>query len=304
MRGKEVDQFGELVEYEYETLACPPMIDDIVRCWKEKCLNASDPIKNTIDLLEKEPIQQFNFGPLNLETVREAQQEAIQFIQYGVFQLPYKCCMYRCTVRYDNKDVGLTMLLLDGRGQPNSHHGIACIHFIHSRDDMCAMHSINMLKTMLTAEGPAIEIQVPSAEIKFWSQHLLKPGVEFDANRTEVQQMTEGTLVAMGLTMILNTKGVYKERIPYATKPNAKRVKSGRPPLPYITRVSTALYNEAVRAGEPGTHASPRPHRRRAHLRHYPATPKREAYVLPIEAVLVNWDGQPMEERRGYEVQP
>ncbi len=289
----------------FEALASPPTIDDIVTALNENKIECSKNVRAVASLLNLKPVQQFNFGPVSLETIREVQAEALQFIQYGVFQLPYEVCMYRCTMNYDNRAVGLAILMLDGRRSDagkEERDGIASVCFIHSREYVCAFHSINMLRTKLGPEGIAVELQIPDAEVKYWRPILLPPGESFDASREETQQMTEGSLVGMGLTMILNTKGIYKERMPYAEKPNAKRVKAGKPPLPYITRVSTALYNRAVEKGEPGTHASPRPHRRRAHLRHYPASGRREAYVLPIAAMLVNWDGQPLEERKGYEV--
>lgn len=298
----------ELVESTYDTKPNPPTVDDILDAQCNGTLNAARHIQEAVDVLRRAPIQQFNFGPLSLDTIREAQQEALEFINYGVFQLPYTVCMYRCSICYDNQTVGFTILMMDGRTMPDVAHktihgyGIAAIGFIHSPKDVCAMHSINMLKTQLQKEGPAVEIQIPAIEIKHWHHQLFPTGVAFDPLHLQAQQMTEGSLIGMALTMILNTKGIHKERVPYAEKPNARRIKAGRPPLPYITRVSTTLYNEASRKGEPGTHASPRPHRRRAHVRHMPASGKREAYMIPIAAMLVNWDGQPIEERKGYEV--
>jgi hypothetical protein len=37
-------------------------------------------------------------------------------------------------------------------------------------------------------------------------------------------------------------------------------------------------------------------------VRHYPKTDKHEAYIRPVAAMLVNWDGQPLPDRAEYEV--
>jgi hypothetical protein len=106
----------------------------------------------------------------------------------------------------------------------------------------------------------------------------------------------------MGLIMILNTKGVLKERTAPPAKPNKVRAARGVPLIPYTTKVYTTVYNQSVEKGPVGTHASPRPHRRRAHIRHYPKTERHEAYTKPIAAMLVNWNGEPLPARAEYEV--
>lgn len=89
--------------------------------------------------------------------------------------------------------------------------------------------------------------------------------------------------------LVLNTKNIPTERIVPAEKLNRARVKSGKEPLQPYTKIDTEAYVTALRETErmegegKGTHASPRPHLRRAHLRHYAS-----GAIVPIMATIVN----------------
>lgn len=276
----------------------PPTIDDIHEAIRTKKIYCSDQIFEALKVFVRlDNTELFNFGPLDLDIVREAQREAIDFVQHGCFCVPYPVCMYSARIKYDNAVVGTTLITVNKTGvlSPGPFDGNAVIRVIRAADQLFAMHCICTNKTQLDKEGMAIALEIREHEMRYWEQKL--------ENSPEMQwQLTEGALVMLGLTMIVNTKGVLKERLPRADIPNKKRAAQGRPLLPYTTRVYTNVYNHAVEKGEPGTHASPRPHRRRAHIRHYPATDRREAYVKPIDAMLVNWDGRPLEARKEYVV--
>lgn len=276
----------------------PPSTDDIYDALKNEKIFATENTKKGLKLFLRDPyVEQFNFGPLALDVVHQAQTDGVQFICHKHFVMPHKTCIYRSTIKYDNVDVGV-MVLSYAEGDGAVPDKIATVRVIRAREDgmLFAMRSINMMNTKLGPEGLGCEFYIPNDEIEYWKPRL---GDCLD----EMQwQVTEGGLISMGLTMILNTKGVLKERSAPPAKPNKARAAKGRPLLPYTTRVYTAVYNKAVEAGPAGTHASPRPHIRRAHIRHYPKTEKHEAYVLPIAAMLVNFDGRPLEARREYVV--
>lgn len=72
------------------------------------------------------------------------------------------------------------------------------------------------------------------------------------------------------LSMILCTKGIRLRPEEPSEKLNKKRVKQGKPPLTLVTHVDARGYFEAAaRTDRGGTHASPIPHLRRGHIRHY-----------------------------------
>lgn len=296
----------------------PPTLDDVFDAVKTRKLMASPhvsklfrevivPVDGTGRQLRSDfqtHVEQFNFGALHANTIREAEKEGHEFIKHGCFTLPYPVCFYRCQVHFedDDKPVGISLLIVDGEFENEQIKpfdrckGFATVSFTHDHRSMTAMHSISTNEWKDTPEGVAVQFEIPQGEANYWRETA---SVE-DGVPVELRDIAEGSMLAVGLTMILNTKNIRKERVAPPEKPNRARAKQGRPLLPYVTRVYTAVYNRAVQPGT-GTHASPRPHRRRAHVRHYPATQWREAYSVPIAAMLVNWDGQPLE-RGQYEV--
>lgn len=303
---------------DFSACPSPPTLDDIYEAVKSRTLMGS---KTVVDLFEsvvaardgtvRSPqsdlsshVEQFNFGMLSTETIAEAEREGHEFIRHGLFQLPYPICLYRVKLKYahDPDPIGVTLMVVDadykvaGLTHPDGVKGFACVSFTHDRRHMTAMHSINTLQWEMQEDKVAVKITIAREEADYWQSTAQAS----DGTFITLRELAEGSQLAVGLTMILNTKHIRKERVAPPEKPNKARLKQGRPLIPWTTRVYTAVYNRAVQPGE-GTHASPRPHRRRAHVRHYPATAYREAYVRPIAAMLVNWDGKPLE-RGQYEV--
>lgn len=286
---------------DFETLSVAPTTEDIHCAMKNSRWLGTDGSKGALNVLfEAKHIEQFNFGPLSLDTIREAQREAIEFIEFGCMSLPYPECVFRCSVEFDNRTVGFHLFAVE---RSNEDKRIATLATIHSSTEVLTFRSDNpLILKDAPGLGKGIEVNIPGTEMRFWEPHIghvERTGFVEDNNGAI---LTEGTLILMGLVMILNTRGVLKERTAPPVKPNKVRAARGVPLLPYTTKVYTSVYNQAVRSGPAGTHASPRPHRRRAHIRRYPKTEKHDAYVLPIAAMLVNWDGQPLPDRAEYVV--
>jgi len=312
---------------EVEPYPTPPTFDDIDRHIKNGTCYAEPRVWETLRLLVKsrEVVEHFNFGPLKLDTISDAQRECIDFIRHGLFRLPYPICVYRATIEFENRPVGYTLLMVEAKDKeakikkPRVYNNYledplgrdtATISMIHTPNFMMAIHSVNTFRTKnIKGTGESVvEVSILKRELDYWASR----GFDLKANIIGYDDdgdplvdgsdiLSEGSLFTMGLTMILNTKGVLKERHAPAEKPNLKRLKANRPLLPYVTRVYTGMYNQAVAPGT-GTHASPRPHRRRAHVRHY-IRDGRDWYT-PVDAMLVNWDGEPLKARETYKVHP
>lgn len=287
-------------QVEFETLPMAASNDDIHKLMKQGRWRGTPSTKSALELsFSAAHIEQFNFGKLSLQTIRDAQAEALDFIEFGCMALPYDHCIYRCSIEFDNQTVGFHLFNV---ATPKDGGRIVTINTLHNKNEAFSFRSDNTLKVgHKPFLGRGLEIKIPKDDIAYW-EHIIGP-INSDVvwNEGNGSIITEGCTICMGLTMILNTKGIRKERSEPSDKPNKARMKKGLPLLPRVTRIYTDVYNRAVAPGT-GTHASPRPHRRRAHVRHYPATDFRAAYVKPIAAMLVNWDGKPLPERNEYEV--
>lgn len=93
-----------------------------------------------------------------------------------------------------------------------------------------------------------------------------------------------GTLSAA--TMLLNTKYSEKENIIISEKLNKRRIKNGKEKFSNYTIVKLKRSNYDV-SGALKSHASPKPHWRRGHVRKY-----QNGKISPISPCLVNWDGE------------
>lgn len=287
---------------DFAALRVAPTLDDIAKALKNKKLVA---LPNVIEACQdvvkmSGELEQFNFGKLTSEVLDEAHKESFDFIEHGCFQLPYKICFYRYTLIHDGIEIGGALLNVGG----DDNAAIDTVMFIHNGEYITAMNSRNGMKVQGEGDARAIQVGVAEKEIEFWQERIVCGAVDRASKPSGLptkENLAEGSINVMGLTMILNTRGVRKERLAPPAKPNKARERKGLPLLPYTTRVYTDVYMKAAAPGPKGTHASPRPHRRRAHVRHYPKTDKHEAYIKPVAAMLVNWDGQPLQ-RGAYEV--
>lgn len=92
---------------------------------------------------------------------------------------------------------------------------------------------------------------------------------------------TSSNLIAA--IMLLNSKFTRKTNTEVSEKLNKKRQKNNRPQLLSYTTVD--LRDLIISTERGGTHASPRPHWRRGHIRTLQNGKK-----IPIEPCLVNWE--------------
>jgi len=304
----------------------PPTIDEIAEAIKTGRLVASKNIADAlVEFVRLTDVEQFNFGKLTFAAIGSAAREACEFVQYGVFQLPYEVCFYRTQLSFENlgvsdeqtpngKIIGASYVVLPAKPEENYGNGVHVISLCKSEGLLTAVHCVNKLRIV---EPTAIELSmankspgdlkcecvVRQSEIDFWRERLKSSSRSgFNPEESDGAFFTDSAQHIMGLTMIINTKGVPKERTAPPRKPNKARAAKGLPLLPYTTRVSTALYMAAENSGGGGTHASPRPHRRRAHIRTYRNDDGSIHHVTPIAAMLVNWDGGPLLRREAYNV--
>ena len=295
-----LDNLASQLKQEFPALAAAPTTEGIFKALKAGKWRGSEPVKGALECLFKlEHVEQFNFGPLSLDTIHEAQAEALDFVEHECISLPYPECVFRCSVQFDNRTVGFHIFSIQ-RDSSGTEKRIVSLGTIHSPDHVLTFRSDNMMKVLHRGDKQGIAVSIPNNELDHWEPMLGE--INGPLLESSVGIVGEASTIMMGLIMILNTKGVLKERTAPAAKPNKVRAARGLPLLPYTTRVYTSVYNRAVEKGAQGTHASPRPHRRRAHIRHIAKTERHEAYMVPIDAMLINWDGKPLQARKEYVV--
>lgn len=135
-------------------------------------------------------------------------------------------------------------------------------------------------------------------ELKFGAHAEVKPSLPMydeavDTKNTDqfkalVRDMADELRVTLGLLGILSCSNAPIERVPAPAKLNKKREKSGRPTIPQYRTLHVS--DHTTRGGKPvGTHASPRAHWRRGHIRNQKTA---RGYIRKwIKPTIVNPDG-------------
>lgn len=132
---------------------------------------------------------------------------------------------------------------------------------------------------------------------KLWQGWAISP--ELCITSTEGRMMIGSVMDGIvGLSMMLQTRNIkIRTEVP-SPKLNKKRVESGKTPLPTVTHVNASHYFEAMKnTAQKGTHASPVPHLRRGHVRHY-----ENGHTIWIKDTIVNARSVSELQRDHYEV--
>ena len=161
-------------------------------------------------------------------------------VKHSLFSLPFPRCYFEWT---DNHGLWCQFCWVDFDGR-------LCLWTTMRLDqgwgcDIPVRLSLDKLADRLKAEGPISTIE------------------------HDVYQITTETTVreCVACVATLAVKGVDREIVSVPERVNAKRVSQGRRPLPSYTVIRLDVYGK--RQGG-GSHASPRPHWRRGHVRRLP----------------------------------
>jgi hypothetical protein len=170
------------------------------------------------------------------------------YVEWAAFpRLPYAECMFEV-----ERATGASI--------------ISSVVWLAERDTKVAASVFFILPGQRVAVGGNYVIDRSTGESE-WSCPLHMSG----ASKTEqgvMQAATESALAAVGLGLrVLNCCNVKTEVIAAPAALNKKRAKSGKPAL-YEYRVLVLRSAEKVRLNGGGSHASPRIHLRRGHIKH------------------------------------
>lgn len=200
--------------------------------------------------------QWFDFGEVDLQAVGRATGDWRPMAQVGLIDLPFPQTVFR-------------MLHRRADATPNN------IVWLAEQPEKGA--PISLLALFVDRER---DMRIAYAGFSLYDKAQLQAHALSDKGALN--------LIFFALWLILNTKGVPQEIIEPAAKLNKARARIGKPALLPYTKVDTVTYINALRETERleaggGHHASPRPHLRRAHLRHM-----RSGAIVPVMATIVN----------------
>jgi hypothetical protein len=232
-------------------------------------------------------VEHVNFGYVDPTVVAKAAEDLAPILDASLFAAPYPVVVYR----YDFDDEW------EGKIVRN---GCTLIHELIEGDQM--------LLSSMTRCPAILGDQIGCVSIVY--DNLTSKRVDYECEKEQADLLGEHKADAaqalltefVGLTGIFQARGVPKTRTTPPAKVNAKRAKAGRPLLPYTTRVDVSAYAAAAAPGT-GTHASPRPHLRKAHLRTLKDW-QGNARLTAVSACVVNWDAKTPRpaDRKEYQV--
>lgn len=236
--------------------------------------------------------QVFDFGDVEDVKLREEAKRGGKLWNEGFLRMPFRSCIFWYEHRADPEIVTNPLLLRQRY----------CTVAVEVPSDLAGImrkaewrDPIVLIADFLRAEefrgGNKVAYMLASACVlgcsdkhHLWHGRLIEslardPTTEQAARF--VGSMADGVV---GLSMVLATKGVPMRHDDPSPQLNAKRERSGKPPMTRVTFVNTHAYYEAVKnTAAKGTHASPVPHLRRGHIRTY-----KDGHRVWIKDMLVN----------------
>lgn len=207
----------------------------------------------------------FEFKTVSFENLRDEAMTGLEFYANGFFVEPFEDFVFNANIQFKEAFDRLTII---GTTNPHTIRNIFDLND-HPNADEYFMVIINILDTVI--EGNiSIVLSVIAVKPQPLEDHEPAMTYIYTGDRDSDHDLIDPGLF-LGLWSILNTKGVELKRRGPSREQHAallaKGITSARP----ITYVGVKKYleakEEAARMAVKGTHASPRPHLRRGHIR-------------------------------------
>jgi hypothetical protein len=268
----------------------PSKRDDIVSIltkgavWDGMTGTYGDPMYNVPDYLLPCAVdgEWFDFGLIPNAVYESAFQDAMPFLDAGLIRLPYKSCVFR-----------FREPVADPEG---------------NRDDILMECLLVMVEVEQKGSEPAIACSLLSVtgdnryELAFFLGESILDSRGIRIRNGADDYHARSGQSALALWLILNARGLRRTVDEPSEKLNKARLKNGKSPLKRVTHIDGASYFTALQETRRqeqqggGTHASPRTHLRRAHLRYYEGKDK----PVPIPATIVNPHKGDLLDREAY----
>lgn len=261
-------------------LADRPWTRDIFcKIWRDRHvwprIFASQKIKNCAELLEEalavnngpwDAVEWFDFGDPSQDVFDNQIEPLKEILRNNLFFMPYEKCFFRISM--ENKHHTRTQILI-------------CIQKTHKENVYLCV-----LFTLLVDKKNNFFARV----VDFFTLAANEKGVQIGKYNEEDTE-DAGARLVLFLWMILNTRNIPKTVERRDKHEDRKREQKGLPRIGGITHIGTRAYETALRETQAmertGTHASPRPHLRRGHIRTY-----EDGKKIWVHATIVNGSDQ------------
>lgn len=261
-------------------LADRPWTRDIFcKIWRDRYvwprIDVSHPTEGCAELLAEvlsfnnvswEAVEWFDFGDPSEDIFHNQIEPLKEIIKNNLFSMPYEQCFFRTSAK-DQKQRKAQILICIQKMQKED--GCICIIF--------ALYEDNKSNFYATAQD-------------FFTLKANEKGVQIGKYNKENTE-DAGARLFLCLWMILNTRNIPKTVERRNKHEDRKREQKGLPRIGGITHIGTRAYETALRETQnmerTGTHASPRPHLRRGHIRTY-----EDGKKIWVHATIVNGSDQ------------
>lgn len=209
-------------------------------------------------------VEWFDFGNPSDDFMNSQMEPAMKIIENNLFNMPYDQCFFKVTFGSGTERKIHTLIFI-----MKENKNFACIFF-----DLYE----NKNKKYFACVYDVFLIFPEEQKLTLGN---VGPGTGKDENASTV----------LALWMMLNTRNVPKTIEPRDKHEDRKREQKGLPRVGGITHIGTRAYEAALRETQnmerTGTHASPRPHLRRGHIRTY-----EDGKKIWVHATIVNGSDQ------------
>lgn len=251
----------------------------------------------------------FDFGSLTNDLFLERTLDAIPLMANGLLRMPYECTIFTHTFKFDTNESREENYLYQEPWMQDFYLVVdprmsdLDIPEVKDHNFLIMEFRIEIFEHLGWCLMPRIVVGTsftPTSSVASYRAEVFFNPLELDDAKLSREVNSACDPVAV-LNIVLNTKNVRLDRIEIDPKLNRARERQHKPPLKSYTIVHTNEYisamREGVRMAVAGTHASPRPHLRRGHIRHLAAGKEVWIHDTIVNAHKGEWDTRP-----GYKV--
>jgi len=245
-------------------------------------------------LIRDKDIPSFYFNHDDFDDDNNLMNTGTEFFKEGIMDIPFDKCIYvlKNFVKEDDGSLDDGAILIFKYDDEFKERFLeACHHFRYQMDRSLVDNHKYIFVELDKVSGactPCPYFVFINFDKDNFMNIMALPGFE-DPRLPNKAGVASGSLSSA--TMLLNTKYASKNSTTISSKLNNRRLKNNKPLLHNYTTIRLSTSDRASSCGD-GSHASPKPHWRRGHVRRY-----QNGKVSAISPCLVNWSGEEIKKK-------